>query len=52
MAVLPENMDKLNPEDSRQSFAILENYIPMSKIGDQKKLKGEAANGTQKQSEE
>lgn len=27
MAVLPENMDKLNPEDSRQSFSILENYI-------------------------
>ena len=27
MAVLPENMDKLNPEDARQSFSILENYI-------------------------
>ena len=27
MAVLPENMDKLNPEDTRQSFSILENYI-------------------------
>ena len=27
MAVLPESMDKLNPEDIRGSLSILENYI-------------------------
>ena len=40
------------PREGLSELAILENYIPMSKIGDQKKLKGEAANGTQKQPEE
>lgn len=27
MAVLPENMDKLNVDDSKSSLAIIENYI-------------------------
>ena len=27
MAVFPENMDKLNADDARGSFAIIENYI-------------------------
>ncbi len=27
MAVLPENMDKLNPEDVQGSLSIIENYI-------------------------
>lgn len=27
MAVLPENMDRLNPDDVRSSLSIIENYI-------------------------
>ena len=35
-----------NPREGLSDLAILENYIPYEKIGDQKKLKGGDASGT------
>jgi len=40
------------PREGLSELAILENYIPYSKIGEQKKLKGGDGNGTQKQQNE
>lgn len=38
-----------NPREGLSDLAILENYIPYTKIGDQKKLKGGEESGTKKQ---
>lgn len=40
------------PREGLSELAILENYIPYSKIGEQQKLKGGDGNGTQKQQSE